>query len=95
MGLNVLGRVLRDRGIENCGRESLSVGVWEDLSDLSDLSGWSDGSDLSDGSEGRGPVVLAAESGCFGGIWENFFLLFWIFFVFLLRGILYLYLILC
>ena len=25
MGLNVVGRVLRDRGIENCGRESLSV----------------------------------------------------------------------
>ena len=25
MGLNVVGRVLRDRGIGNCGRESLSV----------------------------------------------------------------------
>ena len=25
MGLNVEGRVLRDRGIGNCGRESLSV----------------------------------------------------------------------
>ena len=25
VGLNVVGRVLRDRGIENCGRESLSV----------------------------------------------------------------------
>ena len=25
MGLNVAGRVLRDRGIGNCGRESLSV----------------------------------------------------------------------
>ena len=70
VGLNVVGRVLRDRGIGNCGRESLSVGVWEDLSDLSD---WSDVSDLSDGSEGREPVVLAAESGCFGGIWGNFF----------------------
>ena len=44
MGLNVVGRVLRDRGIENCGRESLSVGDWEDGSDGSDLS---DGSDWS------------------------------------------------
>ena len=25
VGLNVVGRVLRDRGIGNCGRESLSV----------------------------------------------------------------------
>ena len=25
VGLNVVGMVLRDRGIENCGRESLSV----------------------------------------------------------------------
>ena len=66
-----------------------------DLSDLSDWSDWSDGSDGSDESEGRGPVVLAAENGCFGGIWGNFFLLFWIFFVFLLRGILYLLLINC
>ena len=45
MGLNVAGRVLRDRGIGNCGRESLSVEDWEDLSDGSDLSDWSDGSD--------------------------------------------------
>ena len=64
MGLNVLGRVLRDRGIGNCGRESLSVLLGSDLSDWSDLS---------DGSEGREPVVLAAESGCFGGIGGNFF----------------------
>ena len=71
--------MLRDRGIENYGRESLSVGVWEDLSDLSD---WSDWSDLSDGSEGRWPVVLAAESGCFGGIWENFFCCFGFFLYF-------------
>ena len=45
MGLNVVGRVLRDRGIENYGRESLSGGGWEDLSDGSDLSDLSDGSD--------------------------------------------------
>ena len=32
MGLNVVGRVLRDRGIGNYGRESLSVGGWEDWS---------------------------------------------------------------
>ena len=45
VGLNVAGSVLRYRGIENCGRESLSGGGWEDGSDLSDLS---------DGSEGAG-----------------------------------------
>ena len=57
MGLNVVGRVLRDRGIGNYGRESLSVGGWEDWSDLSDgsdLSDWSDGSDWSDLSDGAG-----------------------------------------
>ena len=43
------------------------------------------------GENGKG----GRENGRGGGIWGNFFLLFWIFFVFLLRGILYLYLILC
>ena len=77
MGLNVLGRVLRDRGIENCGRESLSV-LFGDRLDRGD----------------RFDRFLQPGAAALGGF-GRIFLLFWIFFVFLLRGILYLYLILC
>lgn len=78
VGLNVAGRVLRDRGIENCGRESLSV-LFGDRLDRGD----------------RFDRFLQPRAAALGGFVRFFFSLFWIFFVFLLRGILYLYLILC